>query len=363
MILPFVAPCSKHTGRSTLAKQYFLHGILKCTTFLFCNQLHEYVPLNMHVGRGLGGGWDGVRGGGLKQPPWPSFSRGPSENHHAVSWNWTNHIWGLWLAEVDREILNSGKAGRAYGDQCQLNSLDHFWVIKWLQVVPGKLELIRKSKSSKAHHVYLERVQLHPLFWVWKDCGSKHPPGDRLLSSRSHHISSVAISMASWESWFFTPLNPQEALRFLGLLVAEAANLNCSRSVGSGQGRVLPELTALSAGQFFNVHNPRDPHVHGFYSVTHTRLSMNLFVKSLMQKNPSYIERKDIKVWWAFALETQKLEFLFWLICQFAWCPWVSHEISLGPGFIISKKGNNYTTYLLGVLYKEQLMEVLESNL
>lgn len=41
----------------------------------------------------------------------------------------------------------------------------------------------------------------------------------------------------------------------------------------------------------------------------------------------------------------------------------MSHKISLGPGFIISKKGNHYTTYLLGVLYKEQLMEVLESNL
>lgn len=35
MTLSSVAPCSEHTGRSTLAEQYFLHGILKHTTFCF----------------------------------------------------------------------------------------------------------------------------------------------------------------------------------------------------------------------------------------------------------------------------------------------------------------------------------------
>lgn len=236
-----------------------------------------------------------------------------------------------------------------------INSLDHFWVIKWLQVVPGKLELIRKSKSGKAHHVYLGRVQLHPLFWIWKDCGSKHPPGDRLLSiqkpphflgSHIHGFMGILVPFSLW--------TPKRLWGFWGSWLQKLPTWIAAGVWDLGRaGSSLNWLLSLLDSSFVNVHNPRGPHVHGFYSVTHTRLSMNLFVKSLMQKNPPYIERKDIKVWWAFALETQKLEFLFWLICQFAWCPWVSHEISLGFGFIISKKGNHYTTYLLGVLYKE----------
>lgn len=33
--LPFVAPLSEQAGKSTLEKQYFLHGISKCAIFLF----------------------------------------------------------------------------------------------------------------------------------------------------------------------------------------------------------------------------------------------------------------------------------------------------------------------------------------
>lgn len=35
MTLPFVALLGEQVGRSTLEKQYFSHGILKCTIFLF----------------------------------------------------------------------------------------------------------------------------------------------------------------------------------------------------------------------------------------------------------------------------------------------------------------------------------------
>ena len=62
-------------------------------------------------------------------------------------------------------------------------------------------------------------------------------------------------------------------------------------------------------------------------------------------------------------LVTQKLEFSFDSDINLLGAPWVSHGTSLGPNFTISKNGNHHTTFVLGVLGKEQLMEVWESNL
>ena len=58
-------------------------------------------------------------------------------------------------------------------------------------------------------------------------------------------------------------------------------------------GRVLHRHISLLKSSFLDVHNPRGHHVHGFI------YGFVLFKKSLMQKTPSCIKRKDIIVGWA----------------------------------------------------------------
>lgn len=180
-----------------------------------------------------------------------------------------------------------------------------------------------------------------------KETKKKLPPEDGLLSSRSHHISCIAVPITYGNSRCFPLISPRSKYLFwgsLGLVAAEPSSLESSRSKGARQGRaILSEASIFPGASTCEV---------CMVSSSREVIWIRSFFKSPMEKKKTkklpYIKRSSVKVWWALHWKRKSLHSHFGWDADLLGAAAVSHETSLGPNFIISKNGNYHTTYLLG---------------